>query len=137
MSIIDQIRELNNNNKTYLYKNRINALEKQYSDISHIKDAVNDTLKVLESGVRSTVIYGEPQSGKTELMLALTCKLLDSGYETIFMVMNDNVSLETQNFERFAECKQLNPAPLKAEEVINDPTCIIAGKKHIIFCERY
>ena len=69
-------------------------------------------------------------------MLALTCKLLDSGYETIFMVMNDNVSLETQNFERFAECKQLNPAPLKAEEVINDPTCIISGKKHIIFCRK-
>ena len=51
--------------------------------------------------------------------------------------MNDNVSLETQNFERFAECKQLNQAPLKAEEVINDPTCIISGKKHIIFVEEH
>ena len=64
MSIIDQIKELNSGNKSYLYKNRINALEKQYPDISHIKDAVNDTLKVLESRVRSTVIYGEPQSEK-------------------------------------------------------------------------
>lgn len=135
MSIIDQINQLNDD-KSYLYKNRIDALENEYSDVSHIKDAVNDTLKVLESGVRSTVIYGEPQSGKTELMLALTCKLLDCGYETIFMVMNDNVSLEVQNFDRFAECKELNPSPLKAEEVINDPTCIIAGKKHIIFCRK-
>ena len=30
MSIIDQIKELNGSNKSYLYKNRINALEKQY-----------------------------------------------------------------------------------------------------------
>jgi hypothetical protein len=136
MSIIDQIKHSNADEVTHLYENRIGALKENFNDISHIENAVSDTMAVLASGVRSTVIYGEPQSGKTELMLALTCKLLDSGYETIFMVMNDNVSLETQNFERFSGCKQLDPAPVKAIEVINDPTSVIPGKKNIIFCRK-
>jgi hypothetical protein len=136
MSIIDQIKHSNADEVTHLYENRIGALKENFNDISHIENAVSDTMAVLASGVKSTVIYGEPQSGKTELMLALTCKLLDSGYETIFMVMNDNVSLETQNFERFSGCKQLDPAPVKAIEVINDPTSVIPGKKNIIFCRK-
>lgn len=136
MSIIDQIKNFSEEPQTYLYENRIGALKENFSDISHIEKAVKDTTAVLQQGVRSTVIYGEPQSGKTELMLALTCKLLDMGYETIFMVMNDNVSLETQNFERFSGCKQLDPSPVKAIEVINDPSSVIAGKKNIIFCRK-
>lgn len=136
MSIIDQIKNLETGAKQYLYENRVNRLKEDYDDISHIETAVTDTVRVLESGVRSTVIYGEPQSGKTELMLALTCKLLDLGYETIFMVMNDNVSLEDQNFQRFADCKELDPFPLKAAEVINDPSSVIPGEKHIIFCRK-
>jgi hypothetical protein len=136
MSIIEQIKNLDRRKKEYLYENRIQRLKEDYDDINHIESAVKKTIKVLESGVRSTVIYGEPQSGKTELMLALTCKLLDLGYETIFMVMNDNVSLEDQNFDRFAECKELDPSPLKASEVNGDPTCVIPGEKHIIFCRK-
>ena len=40
-------------------------------------------LEKLDAGVRSLVVYGEPQSGKTEFMIALVCKLLDSGKKTI------------------------------------------------------
>ena len=136
MSIIDQIKSRTNKTKTYLYEERIKALENEGKNVDHIVSAIEDTIKVLKSGVRSTVIYGEPQSGKTEMMLALTCKLFDQGYENIFMVMNDNVSLEDQNFTRFSDCDQLNPAPYKASEIINDPTTVIPGKKHIIFCRK-
>ena len=136
MSIIDQIKSRTNKTKTYLYEERIKALKNEGKNVDHIESAIEDTIKVLKSGVTSTVIYGEPQSGKTEMMLALTCKLFDQGYENIFMVMNDNVSLEDQNFTRFSDCDQLNPAPYKASEIINDPTTVIPGKKHIIFCRK-
>ena len=54
----------------------------------------------------SFVIYGEPQSGKTELMIALTCKLLDCGFKTIFIVVNDNTELENQNLKIGSYCKR-------------------------------
>ena len=72
---------------------------------------MREVISVLESGERSFVVYGEPQSGKTEFMIALTCKLIDLGYETIFVVMNDNTELETQNFRRFHRAAELNPTP--------------------------
>ena len=61
-----------------------------------IQNGIADVLRVLESGARSFVIYGEPQSGKTEFMIALVCKLLDQGRQSIFLIMNDNTELETQ-----------------------------------------
>ena len=39
-------------------------------------------------------------------MIALTCKLVDMGFQTIFVVMNDNSELETQNFYRFQQSQQ-------------------------------
>ena len=43
-------------------------------------------------------------------MIALI-KLIDLGFETIFVVMNDNTELETQNFDRFHRASELNPTP--------------------------
>ena len=82
------------------YPLRIEALETLGRDTKNIEVGIAKTLDVLESGARSFVVYGEPQSGKTEFMIALTCKLIDLGYQTIFIVMNDN-GVGGQNFDRF------------------------------------
>ena len=102
MSILDEIKSSISTERTLIYQNRVNFLKERLGNISHLTKGVDDVMKNLENGEDSFVIYGEPQSGKTELMLALTCRLLDQGYENIFVVMNDNVSLENQNFNRFA-----------------------------------
>ena len=136
MSIIDQIEQELIDTEKDRYGDRIRYLENLYHDNSQITNGVNAVLKNLNKGERSFVIYGEPQSGKTELMLALTCKFLDEGFETVFIVMNDNRSLENQNFYRFADCPQLDPQPMLASEVIADPTSIVPGEKHVIFVRK-
>ena len=55
----------------------------------------------------------ENSIGKTEVMIVLMCKLVDLGFKTIFVVMNDNTELENQNYIRFQSATQLNPAPLR------------------------
>ena len=60
---------------------RVREAKKQTSCIS---DAVNRSLDNIASRkARSFVIYGEPQSGKTEMMICLTAKLIDSGFDVI------------------------------------------------------
>ena len=84
--------------KKNTYKARIHALQTSGQDTSRIEKGILDVKAVLNSGTRRFVIYGEPQSGKTEFMIALTCHLVDSGFRTIFVVMNDNTELEEQNY---------------------------------------
>ena len=84
------------------YENRINALKAREFNTEIIENGVNQAIDVIqEKKGNSFVIYGEPQSGKTEFMIALSCKLMDEGYETVFVLMNDNTELENQNFNRF------------------------------------
>ena len=47
-----------------------------------------------------------------------------------------NNSLENQNFNRFAECPQLDPQPLKSSEIEQDDSHIIKGQRHVIFCRK-
>ena len=55
--------------------NRINALKESGFNTSIIEKGVDEAIDVITNkGGNSFVIYGEPQSGKTELMIALTCK---------------------------------------------------------------
>lgn len=136
MSILDEIKSSISTERTLIYQNRVNFLKERLGNISHLTKGVDDVMKNLEKGEDSFVIYGEPQSGKTELMLALTCRLLDQGYENIFVVMNDNVSLENQNFNRFAECRQLDPAPIQSQEIIQDDSIILPNERHVIFCRK-
>ena len=101
------------------FNNRINALRDNGFNTSIIEKGVNQAIDVITNkGGKSFVIYGEPQSGKTELMIALTCRLLDAGFKTIFIVVNDNSELENQNFERFLNARQLNPAPVRDWEML-------------------
>lgn len=63
------------------------------------------------------VIYGEPQSGKTEMMICLTAKLLDEGHKIIVHLMNDSVDLLSQNLRRF-KASGLAPAPRTSTELL-------------------
>ena len=50
------------------YERRINYLQTHGFYTDSIETTVSGALKNIEEGVRSFVIYGEPQSGKTEMM---------------------------------------------------------------------
>jgi hypothetical protein len=43
----------------------------------------------------------DPQSGKTEMMICLTAKLLDIGHKIVIHLLNDSVQLLGQNLGRF------------------------------------
>ena len=119
------------------YPKRISALKKLGWDTTLIERGVGTTVRELESGTQSFVVYGEPQSGKTEFMIALACKLLDMHYQTIFVVMNDNVELETQNFDRFHSVKELGVTPLRDHQLVAMPDDELKVKKQrIIFCRK-
>ena len=100
------------------YERRISYLktEKKFNT-KPIEDGIASSVENLQRKEKSFVIYGEPQSGKTEVMIALTCKLVDLDFKTIFIVMNDNTELEEQNFERFLACQQLNPSPVRQFDI--------------------
>ena len=101
------------------YKDRITSLKEKGFDSSHVENGVESVIEKLENGATSFVVYGEPQSGKTEFMIALTCALLDAGKQTIFIVMNDNTTLEIQNFRRFKDAPQINPTPMRHTEFLD------------------
>ena len=112
----------------------LNANERE---TSIIEDGIKKVSENLANGARSLVVYGEPQSGKTEFMIALVCRLLDEGKKTIFVIMNDNTELEVQNYERFKEAVQINPSPMTAEQFIELPnTDKKTGQQKIIFCRK-
>ena len=47
------------------------------------------------------MIFGEPQSGKTEMMIALNAKLIDEGAEVIINLLTDSIDLLDQSLSRF------------------------------------
>jgi hypothetical protein len=80
------------------------------------------------------VIYGEPQSGKTEMMICLTAKLLDEGFEFILHLLNDSVDLLGQNLGRF-KSSGLAPAARNFSEIL-DPAVKLKGQRHVVFCKK-
>ena len=92
-------------------------------DISLVKNPIQEIIKNLRSENKSFVVYGEPQSGKTEMMIALCCKLFDEGFKTIFVLMHDIKTLQKQNFQdRFALNENFRVSPILAEEFLHtDP----------------
>ncbi len=83
---------------------------------------------------RSFVIYGEPQSGKTEMMIALTARLLDDGHKIIVHLLNDSVQLLEQNLDRFQR-SGLAPSPCNFTDIL-DPTIKIGEEERVIFCKK-
>ena len=117
------------------YKKRISKLVTQGQEIERIKKVVEGAIANIAEGKRSFVIYGEPQSGKTEMMIALTARLLDEGRKIVVVLLNDSVQLLGQNLERFQR-SGLSPSPKKFSEVlpnnikIGEHSWVIFSKKN-------
>src|SRR5262249_36764157 len=71
------------------YERRLARLLLEGQQVDRIKAVVEEAVGNIRSDSRSFVIYGEPQSGKTEMMIALTAKLLDVGFKIIIVLLND------------------------------------------------
>ena len=68
------------------YKVFLNSLDHPTVSIEKtVEDAVTNITK---KKAKSFVIYGEPQSGKTSMMIALTSKLLDENFRFIVIIFS-------------------------------------------------
>ena len=84
------------------YQHQLERLKNQNLQTDCIETAVETAINNIKiNKTRSFVIYGEPQSGKTEMMIALTAKLLDTGNRIVVHLLNDSVQLLDQNLDRF------------------------------------
>lgn len=117
------------------YERRISSLQARGFYTESIEFTVNSAItNIATEDARSFVIYGEPQSGKTEMMIALTARLLDEGAKIIIVLMNDSVQLLEQNLERFLR-SGLDPAPKKFNELL-DPSIDLGSGTWVIFCKK-
>jgi hypothetical protein len=83
------------------YHSRIRGLSAKGIVTTAIEATVEQTIANLKAGVRSFVIFGEPQSGKTEMMIALNARLLDERFDVVINLLTDSVDLLNQNLSRF------------------------------------
>jgi DNA replication protein DnaC len=97
---------------------RVRNAGKQTSSISAAVDKSLDN--IVSKRARSFVIYGEPQSGKTEMMICLTAKLIDSGFNVVVHLLNDSIQLLQQNLDRFQR-SGLSPSARNFSEIM-DPS---------------
>ncbi len=120
---------------TQQYETRIEQLQQEGIDTTSIEEAIRSTFQnVHQDGSRSLVIFGEPQSGKTEMMIALNARLLDEGYPIIINLMTDSVDLLSQNLSRF-RLSGLNPSPKQFSDLPSDPRQL-KGRSWVIFCKK-
>ena len=117
------------------YEKRIKELKGEGLYTASIETAVQGAVdNIHKHQTRSFVVYGEPQSGKTGMMIALTAKLLDEGHKIIIILLNDSVQLLEQNLERFLR-SGLDPAPKKFSDVL-DPSVKIGKSKWVLFSKK-
>lgn len=117
------------------YERQLHRLIKEGKEVNCIEKAVRDALKSLSgSGQRSFVIYGEPQSGKTEMMIALTARLLDDGRNFILHLLNDSVDLLAQNLGRF-QTSGLAPSAQNYTDIL-DPAINVTSGRQVVFCKK-
>lgn len=117
-------------------------LARQYGRITAKNQSIDSIKLAVEAAIeniqfhkaRSFIIYGEPQSGKTEMMIALTAALLDIGQRIIIVLTNDSVQLLEQNITRF-QLSGLDPAPKNFSEVL-DSAVRIPGRDWVIFSKK-
>jgi hypothetical protein len=116
------------------YDTQLKRVKKSGAETGMIADAVAGVVNNLpQASTGSLVIYGDPQSGKTEMMICLTARLLDAGHKTIVHLMNDSVDLLMQNLDRF-KLAGLAPAPRNASDLSNSP--LVPGHSAILFCKK-
>src|SRR3954451_24813809 len=117
------------------YQKQLQRLSCSGVDTNFIEKAVGEAVENLaDVKTSSLVIYGEPQSGKTEMMICLTAKLLDDGHSIIVHLMNDSVDLLNQNLQRFKD-SGLAPAPRGSSELLQSSTDH-NPKELVVFCKK-
>jgi len=117
------------------YAKQLQRLQDEGLETACIKEAVEGALTNLAVATSSSlVIFGEPQSGKTEMMICLTAKLLDDGHPIIVHLMNDSLDLFTQNLKRFA-ASRLAPAARSSSELIQFSSAH-RPKELVVFCKK-
>ena len=134
---IKWFKNLNTSNTRY--ERQLKRMSLQKLETKNVETTVEEALTNITANKDSFVIYGEPQSGKTELMISLTAKILDKGHKIIVILLNDNDQLLQQNLDRFIN-SGVDPAPVDISgillEYIGDKTWIIFCKKNIRHLER-
>jgi hypothetical protein len=104
-------------------------------DTRHIETTTSSAVENVRDGdCTSFVIYGDPQSGKTEMMICLTARLLDDGYRLIIHLLNDSVQLLGQNLGRFQR-SGLAPAAKNFSEIL-DPEINLRKGEWVVFCKK-
>jgi hypothetical protein len=117
------------------YRYQLERLAAEGKQVDSIEEAVEGALENLAGNDRKAfVIYGEPQSGKTEMMICLTARLLDEGRLFILHLLNDSVDLLGQNLGRFQK-SGLAPAAKNFTDIL-DPAVPINGRQHVVFCKK-
>ncbi len=117
------------------YDLRIAALRKDGVDTTSIEKAIQSTFEnLLYNGSRSLVVFGEPQSGKTEMMIALNARLLDKRYAIIINLLTDSIDLLDQSLNRF-RLSGLNPSPKQFIDLPTEPSRL-KGRNWVVFCKK-
>ena len=117
------------------YEDRIQQLKKDGKDTSSIEHTVTQTIEnIRKKSTRSFVIFGEPQSGKTEMMISLNNKLLDCNYRIIVNLLTDSIDLLDQSLERFRS-SGMNPSPKNFSELPDNPARL-QGQQWVVFCKK-
>lgn len=117
------------------YQIQLRRIKEVGNSTECIELAVQGALKNLAGNTqKSFVIYGEPQSGKTEMMICLTAKLIDEGFRFIVHLLNDSVDLLNQNLNRF-HASGLAPSAQNVTE-ITDPAININAGCFVVFCKK-
>jgi len=130
------VDDLKNKSKlTGRYEKQLIRLKAKGIATNCIEEAVKGAIENLKTAKKSSlIIYGEPQSGKTEMMICFTAKLLDNGHKTIVHLMNDSVDLLTQNLRRF-KGSGLAPAAKNSSELLKT-TKNLKTQEAVIFCKK-
>ncbi len=115
------------------YEKRVDYLKGAGLETTQIESTVKQIDLTAKS--KSFVIFGEPQSGKTEMMIALNAYLMDKGYAVVINLMTDNVALLNQSMTRF-KAADLSPAPKQFSELPDDASEIRKQPKWIIFSKK-
>lgn len=118
------------------YRTQLKRLADDDKSTESIEQAVNGALRNMRrQGLqKSFVVYGEPQSGKTEMMICLTARLLDEGYSFIIHMLNDSVDLLEQNLGRF-HGSGLAPSAQNFMEIL-DPATNLASGRYVVFSKK-
>jgi hypothetical protein len=119
---------------SFQYERQIRRIKEKTGFPDAIEETTSKAVESVANGVTSFVIYGEPQSGKTEMMICLTARLLDAGFGHIVVLVNDNVDLQNQNLERF-RTSGLSPAPKSVDDV-KMGNALKPNVSEVIFCKK-